>query len=370
MGKSLHWVDGRFRNPQPVWHNHAGALAHILRHNFHKTFKKSIPVQSPTREQLETEPSSGLRATWMGHSTVLLTIDGVRVLTDPVWGMRVSPVGWAGPSRLYAPPLPLHELPVPHAIVISHDHYDHLDRSTIRRMKDWDTRFIVPLGVGARLVHWGIPYSRITELDWWESAIVNSLEIVCTPARHASGRGLFDKDRTLWAGFAFLGKQHRVYFSGDTGFFPGLADIGQRLGPFDLTLIESGAYGQAWPDWHLGPEQAVKAHILLRGRILLPIHWSLFKLGAHGWTEPVERVLAAAESAGVPVVVPRPGESVEPGVDTCLSRWWPSLPWKTAVEMPIQATADGKKPISGKRRSIKWIFKHSRFRTTKRHNIQ
>jgi len=234
---------------------------------------------------------------------------------------------------------------MPQAVVISHDHYDHLDRRTIQAMRDWDTRFIVPLGVGARLQRWGIPGTRITELDWWATTRVGTLDLTCTPARHASGRGLFDKDRTLWAGFAFQGPHHRVYFSGDTGFFPGLADIGTRLGPFDLTLIEVGAYGQAWPDWHLGPEQAVQAHTLVQGRTLLPIHWGTFKLAAHGWTEPVERVLAAAGPAGVPVLVPRPGASLEPGLRPPLVRWWPELPWHTAREVPILATANGLKPL-------------------------
>ena len=212
-------------------------------------------------------------------------------------------------------------------------------------MKDWDLRFVVPLGVGARLLEWGISESRITELDWWEHTTAGSLEITCTPARHASGRSLFDKDKTLWAGYAFRSASHRVYFSGDTGMFPGLTEIGTRLGPFDLTLIETGAYGAAWPDWHLGPEQAVKAHEMVQGRVLLPIHWGLFDLAAHGWTEPVERVLAAAQPKGIRVVVPRPGESVEPELMQPLTRWWPNLPWETGAESPIVATLDGLKPV-------------------------
>jgi L-ascorbate metabolism protein UlaG (beta-lactamase superfamily) len=350
MKRSPQWQKGRFRNPQPIWNDYASALASVLRTNHHRVPRESVPVLSRTREQLDSVPGSGLRVTWLGHSTALLEIDGTRILTDPVWADRASPVSWAGPWRFYAPPIPLENLPVPHAVVISHDHYDHLDRTAMLRMKAWDTRFIVPLGVGARLIAWGIPEARITELDWWGQTQVATLTIVCTPARHASGRALFDKDRTLWSGFAFLGETHRVYFSGDTGFFPGLEDIGIRLGPFDLTLIESGAYGQAWPDWHLGPEQAVVAHTLVQGRVLLPIHWGTFKLAAHGWTEPVERVLEAAKAAGITVIVPRPGEAVEPGTPIPFVRWWPGLPWKTAWEVPILATQDGLKPMSKKRR--------------------
>ena len=345
MERSPQWMNGRYHNPQPLWNHFTRALASHLRRNPHRIPEGSVPVLSLTREQLESVPATGLRATWLGHSTVLLDIDGTRILTDPVWGDRASPVRWAGPCRFYAPPVALENLPVPHAVVISHNHYDHLDRSTILRMQDWDTRFIVPLGVGGRLATWGIPEARITELDWWSRIRVGSLDVVCTPARHASGRTLLDKDRTLWAGFAFLGEKHRVYFSGDTGFFPGLADIGHRLGPFDLTLIESGAYGQAWPDWHLGPEQAVEAHTLVQGRVLLPIHWGTFRLAAHGWTEPVERVLAAAKSAGVNVIIPRPGESVEPEAKPTIPPWWPGLPWQTAGEVPILATKNGLKPL-------------------------
>jgi L-ascorbate metabolism protein UlaG (beta-lactamase superfamily) len=226
-------------------------------------------------------------------------------------------------------------------VAISHNHYDHLDEGTLRRMKDWDARFVVPLGVGARLLRWGIPAARITELDWWERLRVGDVEVVSTPARHASGRGLLDKDRTLWTSYAFVGPRHRVYFSGDTGMFPGFREIGERLGPFDLTMIESGAYNRAWPDWHLGPEQAVEAHGMVRGRTLLPIHWGLFDLAAHAWTEPVERVLAAAKGTGTSVVVPRPGQSVEPEAPPPFQRWWPDLPWHTAAEAPIRATLNG-----------------------------
>jgi L-ascorbate metabolism protein UlaG (beta-lactamase superfamily) len=342
MIQSPQWKHGRFRNPQPLWNNFLGALGSMLSANPHRPPRQPLPVASP---RLETPPATGLRVTWLGHSTVLLELDGMRILTDPVWGERASPVSWAGPQRFFPPPIPLEDLPRPQVVVISHDHYDHLDRSTLQRMRDWDTRFLVPLGVGSRLRDWGIPADRITELDWWETTRIGVLDITCTPARHASGRGLFDKDKTLWGGFAFQGPGHRVYYSGDTGFFPGLAEIGARLGPFDLTLIEAGAYGQAWPDWHLGPEQAVQAHVLVRGRTLLPVHWGTFKLAAHGWTEPVERVLAAVKNTGIQVLAPRPGESVEPGQPPPPGRWWPDLPWQTAQEVPILATADGLKPL-------------------------
>lgn len=345
MQRSPQWQNGKFRNPQPLWNDYLGALLSVLKPTPHKAPRPGdLPVVNVSRATLETPSPSGLRATWLGHSTVYLEMDGLRILTDPVWGHRASPLTWAGPARWYAPPIPLADLPRPHVVVISHDHYDHLDRRTIQAMRDWDVRFVVPLGVGARLIRWGIPGSRITALDWWESTALRGLEITCTPARHASGRTLFDKDKTLWGGYAFRNARHRVYFSGDTGMFPGLADIGHRLGPFDLTLIETGAYGAAWPDWHLGPEQAVKAHEMVQGRVMMPIHWGLFDLAAHGWTEPVERVLAAG--AGIPIAVPRPGEGFEPTGALPQVRWWPRLPWKTALESPIVATPAGRRLAS------------------------
>jgi len=297
--------------------------------------QQPLPTEAIDRQRLETPPATGLRVTWLGHSSMLLEIDGHRILTDPVWSERASPLTWVGPKRWYVPPIALGELPAIDAVVISHDHYDHLDQRTLVAMKDWNTTFIVPLGVGAHLASWGVPEARIVELDWWEKAQVGGLEVNCTPARHASGRTLTDKDATLWASYAFVGPKHRAYFSGDTGLFPAMKDIGERLGPFDVTMIEVGQYHRTWPDWHIGPEQAVLAHQMLRGRVLLPVHWALFPLAAHGWTEPMERALAAAGSAGQAVIAPKPGQSVEPTAPPALVRWWPELPWTTGAQDPI-----------------------------------
>jgi len=346
MPISPNWRDGRFRNPQPLWNDPVGSLTSLFRSNPHgRPHDGEILVVHPDQKILADPGGSGLKVTWLGHSTVLLDLDGTRVLTDPVWSDRSSPLSWIGPKRWYAPPTPLEAMPRPDVVVISHDHYDHLDRRTIEAMQNWETRFVVPLGVGAYLRQWGISYARITELDWWQSVSVGALEITATPARHASGRGLFDKDRTLWVGYALRTPKHRVYFSGDTGLFQALSEIGTRLGPFDLTLIEIGAYGPAWPDWHLGPEQAVLAHRMVRGSRMLPIHWGLFNLAGHGWTEPAERVLAAAQSQGVKLLLPHPGEPWDPLASHDLKRWWPNIPWKSAQEVPIRATASGLRPI-------------------------
>jgi L-ascorbate metabolism protein UlaG (beta-lactamase superfamily) len=338
MQQSSQYGDGTFVNPQPLVNHFGEMVTGMLSVSGDATPHAPLPVDAVDASRFATPPASGLRVTWLGHSTMLLEQDGHRILTDPVWGERSSPLSWIGPERWYAPPLPLADVPQLDAVLLSHDHYDHLDYPTIVAMKDWDTVFIAPLGVGAHLAYWGVPEANIIELDWWQRHTIGDLEIVSTPARHASGRTLFDNDETLWAGYALVGPQHRVYFSGDTGLFPALHDIGEQLGPFDLTMIEAGAYGSAWPDWHLGPEQAVTAHRMVRGKVMLPVHWGLFNLAYHGWTEPIERVLAAAHEAQVEVIAPRPGQSIEPSAPPPVDPWWPTLAWQTAAQNPIVAT--------------------------------
>jgi L-ascorbate metabolism protein UlaG (beta-lactamase superfamily) len=229
--------------------------------------------------------------------------------------------------------LPLSELPPLDAVLISHDHYDHLDLPTIEHLRDAGIHFFVPIGIGSHLTSWGVPRDHIVELDWWQSAKLGDLELVSTPARHFSGRD-FKRDQTLWTSWSILGPRHRVYFSGDTSMQPEFAEIGERLGPFDMTMLEAGAYNALWADVHLGPEQAVKAHQMLRGQRLVPVHWGTFNLALHGWTEPPERIRVAAKKAGVDVVIPRPGESVTPESPTP-QPWWPAEPWQTAEQAPV-----------------------------------
>lgn len=336
--KSPQWSSGHFVNPQPMVNDLWGSLVGAFTASKDVSPSQPVPTVRGGAERFATPPSSGLRVTWLGHSTILVEVDGHRILTDPIWGERASPLSTVGPKRWYPPLLALNELPPVDAVVISHDHYDHLDEPTLTAMKDWDTTFIVPLGVGAHLEYWGVPASRIVELDWWERTKVKGLEIIATPSRHASGRFINDTNETLWASYALVGPTHRVWFSGDTGLFPAMKDIGERLGPFDLTMIESGEYGSAWPDWHLGPEQAVTAHQMVRGRVMLPVHWALFSLAFHGWTEPAERVLAASKHLGVTAVFPKPGQSFEPASLPPFERWWPDLPWQTAEQDPIVAS--------------------------------
>ena len=345
MKASKQWKEGAFENPEPLVNDAWGSITAMNDASEDATPREplSFPAIDPAR--FATPPPSGLRVTWMGHSTTLIEIDGHRVLTDPVWTHRVGPLDGVGPTRWYPPLIALDDLPSVDAVIISHDHYDHLDRETVLALAPKVPRFIVGLGIGAHLEYWGVPAEKIVEMDWWEPVDIGDLHIVCTPARHASGRALWDKDAKLWASYALVGRAHRVWYSGDTGLFNAMNRIGQELGPFDLTMIEVGQYNKAWPDWHIGPEQAVRAHGMVRGKVLLPIHWGLLRLASHGWTEPIERSRAEVKRRGASAMFPKPGESAEPEAAREWEPWWPKLPWKTAAEDPIQSTSVAPEPM-------------------------
>jgi L-ascorbate metabolism protein UlaG (beta-lactamase superfamily) len=280
-----------------------------------------IPVAAPASVEVAAAP---LAVSWYGHSTALIEIDGYRVLADPVWSRRVSPSRTVGPQRMHEVPVALEALPAVDAVLISHDHYDHLDIDTIVGLaRTQRAPFFVPLGVGAHLRKWGIPENRIVELDWNESRQVGELTLVCTPARHFSGR-LFSRNTTLWASWVIAGPRHRAFFGGDTGYTKSFAEIGLDHGPFDLTLLPIGAYHPAWPDIHMNPEEAVRAHLDIAeadSGLLVPIHWATFRLAPHPWAEPVERLLRAADPAGVHVVVPKPGQRIDRDTSS-VEPWW------------------------------------------------
>jgi len=282
-----------------------------------------LPAMNPLAAWLR-HADSGLRATWLGHSTVLVEIDGWRVLTDPVWGPRASPSRFLGPKRFQPVPIELRELPPLDAVVISHDHYDHLDYTTMRLMRKSTVPVITSLGVGAHLESFGIAPERIVELDWWESHRLPGTELTLTaaPSQHFSGRGLKDGNKTLWSSFVIQSPRHRVFFSGDTGPTAEHAEIRARLGPFDLVMLEVGAHHPAWGNIHLGPANALAAHALLGGGPLLPVHWGTFNLALHPWDEPAETLLALAPKHGARLIMPRLGEPVEPAHERVLETWW------------------------------------------------
>jgi L-ascorbate metabolism protein UlaG (beta-lactamase superfamily) len=306
-----------------------------------------VPALDPL-EAWRRPVASGLRATWLGHSTVLVEIDGARVLTDPVWGLRASPSQLAGPKRFQPVPVALKALPPIDAVLISHDHYDHLCYPTLRALAKTDVPFVTSLGVGAHLQSWGVPAERITELDWWESHRLpgTEVEVTAAPSQHFSGRGLKDRNATLWSSLVVRGPKHRVFFSGDTGLTDQYALIRERLGPFDLVMLEVGAFHPAWGDIHLGPENALQALQLLGGGAFLPVHWGTFSLAMHAWDQPAETLLDQAPRQGVQLLMPRLGEAVEPVQVDSVTPWWrgvdsgggePAVPvtWPKALAWPL-----------------------------------
>jgi L-ascorbate metabolism protein UlaG (beta-lactamase superfamily) len=278
-----------------------------------------------------TPPASGLRITWMGHSSSLMEIDGVRILIDPVWDLRASPLQWAGPKRFFAPPLKLEELPRLDAVLISHDHYDHLGEETVGRLRQLQpaVRWVTSLDVGAELRQMGVPAGRITELDWTKSVkIIGEEGAVCEvtslPSRHFSGRSAFNRFETLWASFVLRGAKHNVYYGADSGWWEGFAEIGAAYGPFDLTMLEIGAYNDLWRQIHLGPDNAARAFRELGGAgLLMPIHWGLFDLALHAWEQPIERMRELADAQALKLWQPEPGRptDVVAGVEV-RSDWW------------------------------------------------
>ncbi|WP_072691236.1 MBL fold metallo-hydrolase [Rhodococcus marinonascens] len=288
--------------------------------------RKPIPLATP----LAPVEAAEVAATWYGHSSVLVEVDGYRVLTDPVWSRRVSPSAILGPSRMHPIPLPLSDLPVLDTIVISHDHYDHLDMATVQQLAATQKAlFVVPVGLGAHLRMWRVPEERIVELDWDESTKVGELTLTCTEARHFSGRGLV-RNTTQWASWVLAGPSRKVFFGGDSGYTTRFQDLGRRYGPFDLTLLPVGAYDPRWPDIHMNPEEAVQTHTDLEGGeadsgLLMPVHWATFNLAFHAWSEPIIRLIAAAEAKGTPVAVPMPGQRIDVLKPSAQTSWWTSL---------------------------------------------
>jgi len=323
---SPQFSEGKFRNTVPTPTMEPGSRGALLK-QLREGRGAGVPSGSVPLVRPEVPAQAAdLAVTWYGHASALLEVDGHRVLVDPVWGERVSPSATLGPRRLHPVPGPLEEIPQVDAVLISHDHYDHLDLPTVRRLvTEQSAPFVVPLGIGEHLRGWGVPADRVVELDWAGSHTVGPLTLTCVEARHFSGRGL-SRDDTLWSSWVVRGPRHRVFFGGDTGYHPAFAAIGAQHGPFDLTLLPIGAYSPAWAAIHMDPEEAVRAHGDLGGRVFLPIHWATFNLAFHGWAEPVDRLLEAAARSDVPVVVPRPGERLDLTDSTPVTPdWWTAV---------------------------------------------
>ncbi|WP_019816273.1 MBL fold metallo-hydrolase [Saccharomonospora saliphila] len=318
---SPRYRDGAFHNPRPAHWVPRGSTLDLLR-DMVAARRARRPIGAVPLVAPDTAPERGLHLTWYGHASSLVQLDDTRVLFDPVFSDRASPSRLVGPKRLHPVPHRLDELPRLDAVVISHDHYDHLDMTTVRELaRTSEAVFVVPLGVRAHLCAWGVPGERVTELDWGHGTRVGGVWLTATPARHFSGRA-FARNTTLWASWVVASARHRVFYSGDTGYIDGFTDIGREHGPFDATLIQVGAYAESWPDIHMTPEQGVATHRDVRGGLLVPVHWGTFTLAPHGWAEPIERVLRAADEHGVPVAVPRPGERIDVTAPPPVRGWW------------------------------------------------
>ena len=332
-------VGRKFQNPVPTVVGGPGLILKVLpQFLLNKEEREPRQPLGPFRTDASvygSAPMSGLRVTWMGHSSMLVEIDGVRVLVDPVWDERAAPVQWAGPRRFFEAPLPLEELPRVDVVLVSHDHYDHLGASTVRRLSGLqpEARWVTSLGVGGVLRRFGVQVERITELDWTEMASVEGANgatcaITSLPSRHFSGRSAFNRFETLWASFVLRGASHNVYFGSDSGWWEGIAEIGVEYGPFDLTMLEIGAYNDLWRQIHLGPDGAGRAFRALGAAgggmgLLMPIHWGLFDLALHGWRQPIDRLLEVADAEGLKLWAPEPGLPTEVvrGVEV-RSDWW------------------------------------------------
>lgn len=317
--------EGRFRNPQRM---HRMGVAGTLRVMWQMAFQKpantvpaqAIPVQALTAAQLLAAPDQTVFR--LGHSTMLLKLDGGLWLTDPVFSERASPLQWVGPQRFHQPPISIEDLPPIKGVILSHDHYDHLDHAAVLALAGKVEHFIAPLGVGDTLVQWGVPAAKVQQLDWWQATRVGGVHLTATPAQHFSGRGLLDGNKTLWSSWVIQAGGQRIYFSGDTGYFDGFKKIGDQFGPFDLTMIETGAYDPQWPDVHMLPEQTMQAHIDLRGKVLMPIHNGTFDLAMHSWDDPFERITALAAQRGQAVATPEIGERLDVKQPSATAQWW------------------------------------------------
>ena len=315
--KSGHYQEGKFINQIPTTLDlgFVKTLDVIYDYFFNQVEdlepSTPIPVEKIDSLQIIRKPPDLKRLTWFGHSACLLEMEGKKILFDPMLGESPSPHPLLGPKRYSKElPIPIEKLPYIDAVVISHDHYDHLDYESIMKLKDKVGHFYVALGVSTHLIEWGINPDKITELDWWKESSADGFTFICAPARHFSGRGLSNRFTTLWASWIVKTESSTVYFSGDSGYGPHFKEIGNRYGPFDFVMLECGQYNELWKDIHMMPEQTVQAAIDLKAKLMMPIHWGAFTLAMHTWIDPINRVTVSAHERLVPITTPKIGEPV------------------------------------------------------------
>ncbi len=325
---SPHFADGTFQNsiPTPMGFSAKeipGLMWKMITGVKGQTPERTIQTQPFEAGAFQQLPDSQTAFTWFGHSSLLLRIDGKTLLFDPVFSPRASMFSFMGPKHFpYDRHMEAEALPFVDAVFISHDHYDHLDYETMKQLRSRVSQFFVPLGVGAHLEAWGIPAEQITEMDWWEEAAFDGLDLAFTPSRHFSGRGLSNRNTTLWGSWVIKGSSDKVFFSGDSGYTPEFANIGERHGPFDLAFIECGQYNELWSSIHMMPEESAQAGLDVKANVMVPIHWGKFSLALHTWEDPVARMTAEADRLGQPYLLPEVGQTVILGSDKPAKRWW------------------------------------------------
>ncbi len=318
---SPNFNDGKFQNlvPTPMSGENTSMWKNglkFLKKGGEREPNKVIETNKFDKEAF-LKKDAGIAVAWFGHSSLILNINGTIILTDPVFSETASPVSFMGVKRFnYTNQFEVEDMPEIDVVLISHDHYDHLDYHTILKLKNKARKFYVPLGVAAHLIHWGIEEEKIVELDWWDkNELSDSLQFIATPSRHFSGRKGVDKDYTLWCSWVIKSNNSSVYYCGDSGYGDHFKQIGDKYGPFDLTLMECGQYNEGWPYIHMMPEQSVQAHVDLKGKTMIPIHWGKFNLSLHKWTEPIERAKKHAEVLSVELLSPIPGQIIEIGTN-------------------------------------------------------
>ena len=332
QSSSQYDAKGRFKNTetQPDF-SLSKSLGFIKRAIFEKKVNTQpsvdIPLEQLTQQQILTLPNEQTSIVRLGHSTLLLKVANQLWLIDPVFGERASPFSFIGPKRFHQPPISIEDLPAIDGVIISHNHYDHLDELSIKQLHQRVKHFVLPLGNGTQLMEWGVDKEKITELDWWQNYKVGELEIVATPSQHFSGRGLTDSNRTLWSSWVIKSPQSNLFYSGDTGYFSGFKEIGEKYGPFDLTMMETGAYDKDWPEVHMTPQQSVQAHLDVKGKKMIPVHNGTFDLAFHSWTDPFEQVDELAKRHLVDLLTPKMGQVVSLNDENQVNRardnyWW------------------------------------------------
>ncbi len=280
------------------------------------------PLPAGTPDFSKAQPDDPA-VTWLGHSTLLIQMSGKNILIDPVFSERSSPVQWAGPKRFTPPPIDIDDLPEIDAVLITHDHYDHLDMDTIKRLESKTKNYIVPLGVEKHIKRWIADDGRVTELAWWESFALGDLEIYCAPANHKSGRALDNQQTTLFCSWVLKDAHHQIYESGDTGYGAHFEEIHKRFGDFDLFLPDCGQYNINWHYWHMFPEESAMAAETLGAKAVMPIHWGAFVLSDHGWDDPAERLTRACEEKNIEIATPKLCETMSVSeTENFHERWW------------------------------------------------